>query len=87
MNLQEFINRRFFLNQEQEESLINLLTFGVREGTKRRIKIILKNQFYSKFDGNTYSKYFIIHDSYVDYIGKKEDINLIRRQLLGEQDD
>lgn len=56
MTLHELIRRRLPINEEQLYSLESLLILNKRKSEKMKIRRILKEKFYSTFEGTEFSK-------------------------------
>ena len=67
MNLEQFINSRKLTNNLQLASLIDLLGYNQSRSTKVSIESLLKNKFYTIFDGKAFSRQFIVHDTFVEF--------------------
>lgn len=80
ISIQELIDKRQSLNYPQETSLITLLIFHQRKEFKTKAKQVIKNSFYSFFDGESYSKDLVVEGDMVIYVGK--NVNLIRKAII-----
>lgn len=83
-SLQYYLNKRLPLTNEQEENLIQALTIGCREKTKKAVKSVVKYNL-SFFDKKWYSQRILIADREVHYnTGQSypEEIARIRKDLV-----
>jgi len=82
MNLQDLINKRVFLTDSQQNSLITVIAFGKKQEVKRLIKEVIKNKFFTVFDGSIYSEKFTVKADEVVYNGSKKDLNDLINVIL-----
>ena len=87
MNLQDVITRRASLTYIQELSLIECLTYKCAAKRKDLLKQVVKNKFYSAFNGKSFAKQFILTDLECSFRPKSEldrskELELIRKELL-----
>jgi uncharacterized protein YajQ (UPF0234 family) len=80
MNIQQIIDNRKSLTEEQMVSLRGLLTFRQREQTKRNLDSKLKYSFYTVFDGKDYSKQISFDNGIASYSGK--DLKKVINDIL-----
>jgi len=85
--LQDIINNRKFLTEEQQLSLIGLLTFKTREAIKREITAKIKFNFYTSFDLKWYAVRIGFKDGIAEYLPIKnriEELAKVRLDIVGE---
>lgn len=83
--LQDIINNRKFLTEEQQLSLISLLTFKTREAVKRELTAKVKYSFYTVFDQKWYSTRIGFIKGVAEYLSIKdraEELTRIRLNIL-----
>lgn len=67
MNLQQVIDGRKFLTEEQHECLITILAYKQRLETKQALRDKLRNKFFTIFDETGFAKQFFIKDNTVEF--------------------
>lgn len=87
MNLQDIITRRAPLTYIQELSLIECLTYKCKPERKELLKQVVKNKFYSAFNGKSFAKQFILTDLECSFRPKvdnqrSKELETIRKELL-----
>jgi len=82
MNIQDLIDKRNSLNNLQLLSLQKLLGYRQKQHVKQKVNEITTNKFYTLFDGNEFSKKFVVRDSEIDYVSKNRNIELNAIRLL-----
>lgn len=87
MNLQDVISRRAALTYIQELSLIECLTYKCKAERKELLKQVVKNKFYSAFNGKSFAKQFILTDLDCFFVPKvaserSKELEIIRKELL-----
>ena len=85
--LQNIIDKRKFLTEEQQTSLISLLTFKTREAIKREIAAEVKFRFYNTFDLKWYSNRIGFKAGIAEYLPIKDrvmELAKVRLDIIGE---
>lgn len=85
MTLDELITRRLVINEEQLESLETILVLNKRKSEKIQIRRLLKEKFYSSFEGTEFSKEIEILPFGVSWNAgshKKNKLKAIQKHLL-----
>ena len=82
MNIQQLVDTRGSLNQLQFTSLVDMLIYKQRKKSKQAIREVLKNNFYTIFDENPFSKKFELHNEFVEFKGNDAELKAIRIFIL-----
>jgi hypothetical protein len=85
ITVQQIIDKRLFLTDEQQESLISLLTFKQREAIRREIVAKVKFNFFTLFDGSSYSTKLVFDKGICSLNSKdyQKELNKLRDYILG----
>lgn len=81
MTIKEIIKNRKSLSFNQELKLIDILAYKCGKETKEQIKQLIRNKFYSSFQGKSFAEDFNITGVDVTYSGSKSMAE-IRKELL-----
>jgi hypothetical protein len=83
--LQDIINQRKFLTEEQQLSLISLLTFKTREAIRKEITAKVRYSFYTCFDSKGFANRICFENGIAEYYSlnnRVEELARIRINII-----
>lgn len=88
-SIEQLINSRKLLSNEQLLSLHDLLTYQQRSEVKIKVKSLLFNKFFTAFEGKSFTRQFIVEGNSVSFkpivpANRKKELQTIRNYILLE---
>lgn len=79
ITLKDYVTSRKLLNFNQQQSLISLLTFKLRQANKDKIKTKIKNRFFSSLEELEFPQFIVVEEVEVSFFQTHDCVTVLKK--------